>query len=330
MLLTCLISLASLSSTSPLPRLLTGIGDYHRPVGTSRPLAQKYFDQGLALFYAFHKAQSAKFFEAATTVDPRCAMAWWGRALAEAPDINFGDVDDAAATRAVAAIAMARRFAKPGLESELVQAQGLRYVSPAPKNRSQLDKAYADRMRWVYKRHPSDPDVACLFAEALMILNPWHQWEPDGRPVTGTLEAVAAIRHALALSPRHLMANHLLVHVLEGSNHPEQALRAADLLCNLAPSLGHLVHMPSHIYVRVGYWGSAITQNRKAIVSDRAFAKARGASPTYLPYTVHNRMMLAYAAMMNGAYSDAAWALGAGADAGGDRAYGGLRHGDAA
>ncbi|MBS1716878.1 MAG: hypothetical protein JSS72_04000 [Armatimonadetes bacterium] len=301
-------ALALVSGPKP-PALLTGAGDYHKPVATQSALAQKYFDQGLALFYAFHKTNSGTFFEEAARLDPTCAMAYWGIAMSCAPDINFTAVDDESSKKAIAALEKAKALAKPGLEADLINACALRYASPAPADRSALDKAYADRMRELYKKYPNDPDVASLYAEAILILSPWHQWEPDGKPVPGTTEAMDVLRHAMKLSPKHLMANHLWIHTVEAGPHPELATGSADLLCKLTPTLGHLVHMPSHIYVRTGKWNQAIEQNREAIISDRAFVAKRGLPPTYLPYMGHNRMMMAYAGAMNGSYKAAEWAF---------------------
>jgi tetratricopeptide (TPR) repeat protein len=296
-------------ATQKSPQLMTGIGSFHKQVSTTNPLAQKYFDQGMSLFYAFHKATSTKFFQAAERLDPNCAMAYWGEALSYAPDINFSSVDEPSSKAAIDALATAKSLATPGLESDLVSASQLRYQIPAPTDRSALDKAYQGKMKELYAKYPKDADVASLYAESILILSPWHQWTSDGKPMPGTEEAMAVIQHALRLSPNHLMANHLWIHTVEAGPHPETALQSSDLLCSLAPKLGHLVHMPSHIYVRTGRWKQAIEQNRLAILTDREFASKRGLQPTYLPYMGHNRMMLAFAATMNGSYKSAQWAF---------------------
>lgn len=291
------------------PPLLTGIGHYHRAVATKSALAQKYFDQGLALFYAFHKSTSTKYFQEAERLDPGCAMAYWGEALSYAPDINFPVVDEATSKKAIAATAKAVELAKKPEEKDLAAAMVGRYATPAPADRSALDAAYRKRMEALYRKYPKDPDVASLYAESILILSPWNQWKKDGAPQAGTLEALDVVKRTLKRSPSHLMANHLLIHILEGGPRAAEATGAADKLCSLAPSLGHLVHMPSHIYVRTGKWRQGIEQNRKAIISDRAFVREHGMPQTYLPYMVHNRMMLAYAGMMNGDYASARWAL---------------------
>ena len=305
-----LFSSIALSFASPqkadLPPLMTGIGTYHRMVHTSNQQAQKYFDQGMSLFYAFHKATSTKFFIAAQKLDPKCAMAYWGEALSYAPDINFTTVDERAAKNALAALEKAKPLARPGIESDLIDAGLARYNGT---DRASLDSAYREKMKVLASKYSKDADVVSLYAESILILSPWNQWTLDGKAKPGTEEAMLVLRHALKLSPKHLMANHLWIHTVEGGPHPEEAIPSSDLLSKIAPNLGHLVHMPSHIYVRTGRWNDAIVQNRKAIITDRNFAAKRGLQPTYLPYMGHNRMMMAFAGTMNGSYASAQWAF---------------------
>jgi tetratricopeptide (TPR) repeat protein len=293
----------------PRPPLLKGIGNYSRPIHTTNPLAQTYFDQGLALFYAFHKQTSTAYFKEAERLDPHCAMAFWGEALSYAPDINFPTVDAPTSELAVKALTRAKSLAEPGHEEDLIDASQGRYAVPAPTERSALDQAYSTRMAALWAKYPNDPDVASLYAESLLILTPWHQWNPDGSPLPATQTTINVLREAKRLSPKHLMANHLWIHTLEGGPNAAAALDSADLLCKLTPALGHLVHMPSHIYVRTGQWDKAIRQNRLAIISDRAFLAKRGPLASYLPYLGHNRMMLAYAGMMNGSYRSTQYAF---------------------
>ncbi len=275
-------------------------------VHTSNQQAQKYFDQGMSLFYAFHKATSTKFFIAAQKLDPKCAMAYWGEALSYAPDINFTTVDERAAKNALAALEKAKPLARPGIESDLIDAGLARYNGT---DRASLDSAYREKMKVLASKYSKDADVVSLYAESILILSPWNQWTLDGKAKPGTEEAMLVLRHALKLSPKHLMANHLWIHTVEGGPHPEEAIPSSDLLSKIAPNLGHLVHMPSHIYVRTGRWNDAIVQNRKAIITDRNFAAKRGLQPTYLPYMGHNRMMMAFAGTMNGSYASAQWAF---------------------
>ena len=236
-------------------------------------------------------------------------MAYWGEALSYAPDINVPAVDDEASKLALAALAKAKALAKPGLETDLVDAESARYQSPAPTSRSALDQAYSKKMQALYAKYPKDADIASLYAESILILSPWNQWTPDGKPTAGTMDAVDVLKHALKLDPKHLMANHLWIHTVEAGPHPEDGLPSANLLCTIAPNLGHLVHMPSHIYVRTGNWQQAIRQNQLAVETDRDFTARRGLLPTYLPYMGHNRMMLAFAGTMNGSYKAASLAF---------------------
>ncbi len=292
--------LPAIAITQDAPPLFKGLGNYHRAVRTSNPLAKKYFDQGLVQMYAFHKGEAAKSFQYAAKLDPNCAMAWWGLSIAVGPDINVPAMEEEKAKIAIDALSHARKAAKTTLENELVAAASKRYASPTPDDRSALDKAYADAMRQVWKAHPKDPDVGSLFAESMLDLSPWHQWNSDGSPLDGTNEVLATLKSVLAMSPKHPMGNHLWIHAVEGSKHPEMALKAANLLCNLQPALGHMVHMPSHIYVRTGRWPEAIVQNEKAIAMDNEYMKKRKPLNEYPMYMAHNRMMLAYAATMIG------------------------------
>jgi tetratricopeptide (TPR) repeat protein len=227
-------------------------------------------------------------------------MAWWGVAIAAGPDINYTNVDKTNSRIAVEAVNKASLLDCTLIESDLVGAAKLRYSLDAPIDRSKLDRAYSDRMALLWKTNPKDADIGALYAESVMDLNPWNQWKPNGEPVAGTLDAVTALKQVLVLDPLHPLGNHLLIHVMEESQHPEVAEHAADILCTLQPALGHMVHMPSHIYVRIGRWQDAVTQNAIAIRMDSQFGKRHGTSPTYVGYLVHNRMMLAYAASMIG------------------------------
>ena len=283
-----------------MPPLMQGIGTHHRAITTSSPLAQRYFDQGLALFYGFHKNQALQSFRAATKCDPNCAMAYWGIAMAVGPDINFASVDKANSIIAVEALEKASLLPGSLLESDLIAATKVRYSRLAPANRASLDQAYSQKIAQLWKENPTDTDLGCLYAESLLDLSPWNQWKPNGQPTPGTLDAVKAVQEVLKIEPTHPFANHLLIHAVEASPHPETAEQAADRLCTLQPALGHMVHMPSHIYVRIGRWNDAVVQNAIAIKMDAKFGKRHGNAPTYVGYLVHNRMMLAYAASMIG------------------------------
>jgi len=291
----------TIQQVSGAPELLPdGTGRYHAKVRVAPGKAKKYFDQGLAMLYAFHKKSAERSFAEAARLDPQCAMAWWGAAMALGPDINFVDVDEPASKAAIDYLERAENVAVGPTEKALVKAARLRFKVPAPKPRAELDKAYSDAMAVLYRQHPQDPDIASLYAESVMILMPWATWTPDGQLKPEAQPALVAVRRALRVRPDHLMANHLLVHLTEGTSHPEDGKAAADLLCTMAPRLGHLVHMPSHTYVRTGDWAKAVLQNEKALASDSHFFAGKQAPYPYMVYVGHNRSMLMYAATMIG------------------------------
>ena len=187
------------------------------------------------------------------------------------------------------------------MEQALIEALSHRYANPQPDNRAALDQAYADAMRSVWKSFPDDPDVGALFAEAMMDLRPWDQWTSAGDPQPGTEEILATLDGVLKLNLNHPLANHLYIHAVEASPHPERALDAADRLRDLQPGLAHNVHMPSHIDIRVGHWSEAIIANLKAVEADRRYRTIVGQPHGLIVfYAAHNQHMLAYAAMMTG------------------------------
>lgn len=187
------------------------------------------------------------------------------------------------------------------VERELTEALGHRYASPQPEDRAPLDLAYADAMRKVWQNYPNDPEVGALFAEAMMDLRPWNQWTPEGQPNPGTEEVLATLDAVLKLNPKHPFANHLYIHAVEASPHPERAMEAADRLRTLQPGLAHNVHMPSHIDIRTGRWQKAVETNEKAVAAAARYRRVMGPAEGFLNiYNAHNRHMLAYAAMMTG------------------------------
>ncbi len=284
------------------PPLFDGLGDFGRKVTTTSLPAQRYFNQGLCWLYGFNHDEAIRSFHHATTLDPKCAMAWWGIAVASGPHINNPVVPAERAKTAWNALTKARSLAAGGtaIEQALIAALESRYADPQPENRKPLDEAYAAAMREVWKKHPTDADVGALFAEALMDLRPWDLWTPAGVPQPGTEEVVATLEAVLAQAPNHPLALHLYIHAVEASPHPEKAAAPADRLRDLQPGLGHLVHMPSHIDVRVGDWAKAIEANRKAIAADLKYRKLVPNQYFYRVYMAHNHHMLAFAAMMRG------------------------------
>jgi tetratricopeptide (TPR) repeat protein len=283
--------------------LYDGLGSYSRKVTTDSAEAQRYFDQGLGFLHGFNHRAAIRAFQQAAELDPECAMAHWGVALACGPHINSMAVPPPAAELAWKELELAEKNAGNAspVERALIGALAKRYASPQPEDRSGLDRAYADAMREVWKKYPKDPDVGAFFAEAMLNLRPWDQWTPDGKPQPGTDEIIATLDAVLKLNPNHPLANHLYIHAVEASPNPERAIAAADRLRNLQPGLAHNVHMPSHIDIRTGQWLKAVDTNAKAVEADQRHRKIFGPHKGFLNvYVAHNRHMLAYAAMMTG------------------------------
>jgi tetratricopeptide (TPR) repeat protein len=292
---------------APPVRLLDGIaGAFQRPGVSASPEAQRFFDQGLTLCWGFNHGEAIRSFQRALELDPKCAMAWWGIALAHGPNFNRR-MEASSAAPAFEAIARARALAEAALPSELsaadrdlIAALAARYASPAPADRKPLDEAWAAAMRDVRARHPDDPDVGALFAESLLDLRPWDQWTKEGVAQPGTEEAIAVLEQVLARVPDHPGALHYLIHALEASPKPERALAAADRLRGRVPGSGHLQHMPSHIDMRVGRYAEAIATNERAIAADQRYVARAGRSRDYALYHAHDQHLLAWASMWDG------------------------------
>lgn len=279
-----------------------GLGSHSRPISTRSAEAQQFFDQGLAFLYGFNHDEAIRAFRHAATLDPMCPMPQWGIAVANGPNINYPLVDEVHAAAAWEALTKAKALAANGsaVERELITAVATRYTNPQPADRKPLDEAYANAMRELWKKHPADADIGALFAESLMDLRPWDQWTATGEPRDGTAEVLATLEAVLARSPRHPLALHLYIHAVEASPHPEFAASAADRLRTLQPGLGHMVHMPSHIDVRLGHWPAAIAANELAIKADAAYRAKQPNQDFYRTYMAHNHHMLIFAAMMSG------------------------------
>ena len=288
----------------PFP-LIDGLGSHHRPVTHCSPGAQQYFDQGMAFYFGFAHGSAIKSLTEAARLAPDCAMIHWAMALAHGPNINAPAISDKAASAAWAELQLAQGLAAKAspVEQALIAALAKRYADPSPKDRSGLDAAYADAMRQVWHRYPQDSDVGVLFAESMMDLRPWDQFTLDGQAQPGTEEILATLEAVLRLDVQHPYANHLTIHALEASRNPERAIPAADRLLHLQPILAHNVHMPSHIYIRVGRWRDAIQSNLDAVAAQHRYEGIVGPPPkgSALPgYNAHNEHMLAFAAMMTG------------------------------
>ncbi|MFW6092399.1 MAG: hypothetical protein ACODAC_00400 [Pseudomonadota bacterium] len=271
--------------------LFEGLGDLHFPVTTSSSTAQRYFDQGLSLAFAFNHAAADFAFNEAAAHDPGCAMCYWGSALVLGPNVN-APMDPANAARAHLLASKAHRLAAGGTDKERALTAALleRYQREAPQDRSGLDAAYADAMRAVAARFPRDEDIQALTAEALMDVHPWDFWVVDGEARPWTPEILEHIERALTVDADHVGAIHLYIHAVEQSSDAARAEPYADKLADLAPSAGHLVHMPAHIYIRVGRYHDATLNNMKAADADASFIQAcRSNSPVYLAgYIPHN------------------------------------------
>src|SRR6267378_7092802 len=297
------IALASSDGHSAEEPFFEGLGSYPRQITTESPEAQKYFNQGLNFYFGFNHGAAIRAFQAAETIDPDCAMAHWGVALACGPHINFPVVPPPAAELAWKELALAQEHVAhtSAVEQALIEALSHRYADPQPEDRGPLDQAYADAMRSAWKAHSDDPDVGALFAEAMMDLRPWDQWTHEGQPQSGTDEILATLEQVMKLNLNHPFANHLYIHALEASPHPERALADADRMRDLQPGLAHNVHMPSHIDIRIGHWYEAIPANLKAVEADRRYRAIVGEPKGLIVfYAAHNQHMLAYAAMMTG------------------------------
>jgi tetratricopeptide (TPR) repeat protein len=289
--------------------LYDNLGSYHYAVTTRSPDAQKYFDQGMTLSYAFNHAESIRAFRQAAALDPGCAMCYWGIAFAFGPNINAPITEDAAKD-AWAAIGQARAAAARASDEEraFIEALAKRYAADPKAERAPLDRAYADAMRAVAARYPDDLDAATLFAQSLMDTSPWNYWDKNGDPREFTKDVIDALESVLARKPDHIGAIHLYIHAVEASPDPGRAEQYADRLAALAPGAGHLVHMPAHIYLRTGRYNDASVANQQAIKADEAYYKgdAVAGNMTYqIGYVPHNVHFFVAAASMEGRQADA-------------------------
>ena len=267
-----------------------GLGEFHRAVSTKNTEAQKYFDQGMKYLYGFNHESAVKSFQHAGELDPDLAMAWWGVALALGPNINL-DVDPDREKQAYEAVQKAKSLeahASPA-ERDLIEALTKRYSNDPKADLKKLSVDYSAAMGEVAKRYPKDDDVLTLYAESMMDLHPWKFYDHAGNANEGTTAIVTTLETVLQRNPHHLGANHYYIHAVEASSHPERALKSAELLRNAAPASGHLVHMPAHIFERVGNYFGAAMANTKAAASDRAFITKNGGGGIYaLMYYSHN------------------------------------------
>ena len=296
------------------------LGSYTRPITTTSPEAQLWFDRGLVWAYGYHHEEAVACFETALTFDPDCAMARWGIGYAVGPNYNrqWGDFDEderiALLDRAHQEIAAARAMSRgaTAIESALIEALAVRYpTDPSVEDFGPWNDAYADAMRTVYGDHSDDLDVSTLFAEAIMNRTPWQLWNlQTGKPADGadTAEAIDVLElgfDRLDGAWTHPGLLHMYIHLMEMSPHPERALRAGDRLYGLVPDAGHLQHMATHIDVLCGDYQSVLERNDAAIVADEKYLARSGSMNFYTIYRCHNYHFKIYGAMFLGQYAPA-------------------------
>ncbi len=289
-------------------RLLSGLGKQTHQVSTTNAEAQKFFDQGLTLVYAFNHNEAIRSFARAAELDPKMAMAYWGIALATGPNYNETEIDAERKKAAHEAIQKALSLSAnlPEQERAYIETLAKRFSADPQADTKKLALDYQNAARALAARYPDDPDAAVLYADISMTLNAWKLWTPDGKPAQGTEEIVSVLENVLARDPNHIGANHFYVHAVEASPRPERALPSADRMALLTPSAGHLVHMPAHIYMRIGDYEAAAKSNDLAAQADRDYIEITGTTGSYAAlYYSHNLHFLAAARSMQGRYNDA-------------------------
>jgi tetratricopeptide (TPR) repeat protein len=306
------IALASdaVAQSSGGAQLFDGMGSYSHPIRTSSPEAQRYFDQGLALLYNFNHAEAERSFLKAAELDPKAPMPWWGVGIALGLNYNRdvtkleGERGKRAYDAAQKAVALSRGGAP--IEAALADALVLRYALDPAVPPDVLNAKYRDAMKFVHQKFPDDADVAVMYADAMMNLRPWQLWAADGTPAPDTLELVALLERVLRRRPDHPGANHYYIHAVEASPTPERALASAERLLTLVPAAGHLVHMPSHIYMHTGDFAKMATLNEQAAAVDEAYiAKANPESVYPFMYYGHNVHFAVFAHMLAGRFAPA-------------------------
>jgi tetratricopeptide (TPR) repeat protein len=288
-------------------QLMPGLGEVHHPVSTKNKQAQQFFDQGLKLVYGFNHDEARRSFMRAAELDSKLAMAHWGVALTLGPNYNLPvdpERERAGYDAVQRAVALKQNASEP--ERAYIDALAVRYSNDPHVDLHALDRAYKDAMGKLAARYPDDLDAATLYAESMMNLNPWKLWTAEGKPGENTEEIVTVLESVLKRDPNHLGANHYYIHAVEASMHPERALPSAARLEKLAPAEGHLAHMPSHIYARVGDHASSARCNEAAMVADKKFLEQTHTQGFYrLMYYSHNMHFLAYADCMRGDFAGA-------------------------
>lgn len=303
------------AATTEFAVLVDGLGTYSRPISTASPAAQRFFDQGLRLVYGYYFREAAASFQEAQRHDANNPMIYWGLALAIGPSPNsrfLGFPDDPRGDgRKAIAGALARVAAASPIEQALIDSLAVRYDIDRYPDRDARDARYIESTAALHKRYLDDPEAGFMYADAVMTRAAWRYWRHDGSPLPGTADAAAALERVLSRHPTHPGAVHLYIHLFESSKQPERALPQADQLASLMPLAGHMVHMPSHIYVRVGQYEKAVASNERSLAADRSLLLAWGDRP--LPENVtygnsarthgpHASDMMRYAATLEGNY----------------------------
>ena len=288
--------------------LLPGFANnYHWPIDSSSADAQKWFDQGMQLLYGFNQEEAIRSFEEAARHDPECALIWWAIGYAYGPQLHNPETTRKRLQRAREAIQQAGKFlstASPENKA-LIHALKKRYSAIELNDQIILDQEYAKQMESVWRDHPENADIGALYASALMYLQFSDYWTQSGEPKGRTSEIVGVLEKVLDRHPTHTGANHYYIHTVEASPHPEWAVAAADRLVTLVPGSGHLLHMPSHIYIRLGRYAEAAEVNERAIAVDKLYLSQAPPSDMYRILSFHNFHFLVYVAMMEGRYEAA-------------------------
>lgn len=282
--------LSGIDTTKQISPLFENLGNHTFTINTTRKMAQTFFDQGLRLTYAFNHAEAHRSFMEASRLDPNAAMSYWGQAYVLGPNINDTFPDDERKKKAFEAIRKAARLASNPKEQALIKALAKRYSNDLTKDIAELNKSYMKAMAKVAEKYPQDADILTLYAAAVMNTVPWNYWDKNGNPSPNIKEAKAALERAMNINPNHPGAHHYYIHMVELPK-PDLAVASADKLGGLMPGAGHIVHMPSHIYIRVGRYKDAVSVNQSAILADEDYISqcyAQGMYPLgYYPHNIH-------------------------------------------
>ncbi|MCP5110484.1 MAG: hypothetical protein GY953_06575, partial [bacterium] len=284
---------SSTTRDGKLAPLLENLGELRRSVTTSSAMPQRFFDQGLTLTYGFNHAEAVRSFKEAAREDPTCAMAYWGQALATGPNINDpapGAEREQEAFRAIQK-ALDLNSGASEVEQAMIGALATRFSAVEVQDRTELNGAYAKAMADLHQKYPDDPDIGVLYAASIMNTMPWEYWGADGEANPGTDTVVKTLEAVIAAAPNHPGAHHYYIHAVEASNDPDRAVGSADRLGGLVPGAGHLVHMPAHIYIRVGRYADSSAANLRAIAADEDYltqCRSQGIYPAaYYPHNIH-------------------------------------------